>query len=68
MKKRDYRTWWAKGQETANSMYHVYDFAQRFISRFGSECVGLKIYDLDLDENNSDCFLEQLWAIREKLA
>lgn len=52
--KKDYRTWWAKGTQVR-------------INLNGMDIPRLET-TLWPDQDNMDCYLEQLWAIKEGLA
>lgn len=58
---KDYRTWWTKGVDVEDEMNVVWDHF--------NEC-GMGGFEIpsNLDVNEENCMLEQLWAIREKLA
>lgn len=56
---KDYRTWWRKGQDTYGEMYQVWLLSQ-YNDNFGALKIG--------DSKDFDCYLEQIWAIKEGIA
>ena len=57
---KDFRTWWRKGLDFQDEFEHGFPIFSDTYPYFG--------WVWGSDKDNDDCFLEQLWAIREGLA
>lgn len=59
---KDYRTWWRRG-------YWIADEETAHLEAWASVKFGLIPFDYYTgDDDNYDCILEQIWAIREGLS
>lgn len=61
---KDYRPWWAKGWEVGDFLHSDVDDVFYDEEEFDF----LEIKTQHFDDNNFNCFLEQMWAIQVGLA